>query len=478
MKRLKLYMSLVDNYTRAIGVVILFLACISAGLAAYWPVALGECYTAITEGNKNALVANLVAFVMALLLCELIGFARRVSTDCMLARQERQLRLLSLIKILRMPVAYHEQALSGECTARMNQGVAGFSQIIKLLCQDIFPAALTTVSVLMAVMYSAPTEFCVAMLLYAFMTTVISYFQIRSQRGIREKILGLKIRLDGEITQELQNFEQIRCCNADQEEAKRMYPDVKMIEKSEIRHHVTMGGYDSFKKILQISVIAVLLGMCFVLGQGGRFDVALSITVIMLFQQLAAPVDAVYRCMDEFSSSMVKVSVVGDLFAHKDDSHYQNQDREVHAGKPIAEVCNAVVLSPNGGIPISCPNNFQVNANERILLAGPTGSGKTSVIRAIMGYYPHAGTVCLYGNDVDTLRPAQIANTVLYVPQFTHFFQGSIKDNLMFGVGYVPSNEALVVALKKAFLWDELNEKNAAPLSFCVTEGAKNLSAG
>ena len=312
MKRLKLYMSLVDNYTRAIGVVILFLACISAGLAAYWPVALGECYTAITEGNKNALVANLVAFVMALLLCELIGFARRVSTDCMLARQERQLRLLSLIKILRMPVAYHEQALSGECTARMNQGVAGFSQIIKLLCQDIFPAALTTVSVLMAVMYSAPTEFCVAMLLYAFMTTVISYFQIRSQRGIREKILGLKIRLDGEITQELQNFEQIRCCNADQEEAKRMYPDVKMIEKSEIRHHVTMGGYDSFKKILQISVIAVLLGMCFVLGQGGRFDVALSITVIMLFQQLAAPVDAVYRCMDEFSSSMVKVSVVGD----------------------------------------------------------------------------------------------------------------------------------------------------------------------
>lgn len=478
MKRIGLYFGLVDKYSRATGGLIIALACMSAGLAAYWPVALGKCYAAISAGAADSFAKSLVSFAVTLLVFELVGFARRVSTDCMLARQERQLRIKSLSKMLRMPVAYHEQVLSGECTARMNQGVAGFSQIIKLLCQDIFPATLTTLSVIIATMCSAPLEFSAVMLSYAVAATVISYFQIQSQKGIRETILGFKIKLDAKITQELQNFEHIRCRNADGKESSRLQRDVKMIEQSETRHHVTMGGYDCSKEILQIVTMVVLLSMCFALGKGGQFDAAMCVTVIMLFQQLAAPIDAVYRCMDEFSSGMVKVSVIGDLFSQEDDFHYLNRNANLQGNHLIAEMCNAVVLSPCGENPISCPDDFSIRENERVLLDGPTGCGKTSTLRALVGYYPYSGSVRIMGKEIDSLSPAQIARAILCVPQTPHFFQGSIKDNLLFGVADNLPDEDLVGALNRAHLWDELKHKDLNPLSFNLAEGAKNLSAG
>lgn len=61
------------------------------------------------------------------------------------------------------------------------------------------------------------------MMLYLALTILISVFQIRSQNGIREKIVGYKNALDGQICQSIMNLKLIRCMSAEEYERKVKY---------------------------------------------------------------------------------------------------------------------------------------------------------------------------------------------------------------------------------------------------------------
>ncbi|MBR2991267.1 MAG: hypothetical protein IKF51_07410, partial [Solobacterium sp.] len=121
---------------------------------------------------------------------EYITIARRVLLDCIIATHESEVRELSIEKLLKMPVSYYSGCLSGEKTAQLNQGVAGFSQLIKIMCNDVFATVLTAVCTLIQVFLNAPGIMVGIMLLYLILTVTISAFQIRSQNGVRENILS------------------------------------------------------------------------------------------------------------------------------------------------------------------------------------------------------------------------------------------------------------------------------------------------
>ena len=117
--------------------------------------------------------------------------------DCIIATHETEVRESSIEKLLKMPVSYYSGCLSGEKTAQLNQGVAGLSQLIRIICGDVFATVITAVCTLVQVFLNAPGIMVGIMLLYLFLTIVISAFQIRSQNGIRENIVAQKNALDG-----------------------------------------------------------------------------------------------------------------------------------------------------------------------------------------------------------------------------------------------------------------------------------------
>jgi ATP-binding cassette subfamily C protein CydD len=74
---------------------------------------------------------------------------------------------------------------------------------------------------------------------------------------------------------------------------------------------------------------------------------------------------------------------------------------------------------------------FRVNAGETLVLAGPSGAGKTSVVRLLMGFArPDGGRVAINGQDATALRPSELRRLSAYVGQRPHLFRASLRENI------------------------------------------------
>lgn len=490
----KRLLSLVGRGTKlkCAGAVLLALA--SAVLAAAWPVRLGELYTGISGGEIGTLaqgVRAVAVFGAIYLAAEWVAIARRVLLDCIIATHEAQLREESVEKLLKMPVSYyHSGCLSGERTAQLNQGVAGLSQLIKILCNDVFATVLTAVCTLVQVMLNAPGAMAGIMLLYLLTTVGISAAQIRSQNGIREEIIRQKNSLDGQVCQSIGNLELIRGMNAEAYERKRLHPAIFRIGATERRHHRYMGAFDCAKQACKIAFQVMLLLVSIGMAAQGRMAPGTVITVCLLFQQLVKPIDEVYRFMDDTASSLVKARVLADVAAMGADPVFSIPHAPRQAEGTGIVLRDVVVANPAMDKPLARYKDLRIPGNRIVALKGASGCGKTTMIRSLTRYYPHiAGSITLFGRGLDTYSQRELAGQLFYLPQQAFFFAGSIRDNLAYGLEREATQAELLDALDQACLLDVLREKlrkqpgrlageKAGVLEYPIGEGGAGLSGG
>ena len=78
--------------------------------------------------------------------------------------------------------------------------------------------------------------------------------------------------------------------------------------------------------------------------------------------------------------------------------------------------------------------SLRVPAGETVVLAGPSGSGKSSIMEILLGFVrPDSGRVTINGADIATLVPAALSRLVGWIGQRPVLFAGSIRDNIRFG---------------------------------------------
>lgn len=485
---MKKYLSLMSKKTKLKCIGVIAMAFISSLLASVWPVRLGALYTSISNGTIRTIAqgsVSILTFGLIYLASESITIARRVLLDCIIATHESEVRQYSIEKLLKMPVSYYSGCLSGEKTAQLNQGVAGFSQLIKIMCNDVFAAVLTAVCTLIQVFLNAPGIMVGIMLLYLALTVTISAFQIRSQNGIRENIVSQKNSLDGQICQSISNLELIRGMHAEDYERKRLVPGILNISRTEKRHHRYMGAFDCLKQFCKISFQVILLVISIVLIANGKMSTGSVITVCLLFQQLIKPIDEVYRFMDETASSVIKAKVLIEVADSPSDNVFDIQTSGEDTSNSEIHVEDLIVTNPEKDTPLAWYDSITIPANKVVALQGANGCGKTSLIRCLNRYYPHIqGKVFLFGREQESYSQKELTDLFYYSPQVSFFIAGTVRENLLYGLDRTASDEELIYALSCVRLVGDdhsatvIRKNPMEALQFVIGEKAEELSGG
>ncbi len=121
--------------------------------------------------------------------------------------------------------------------------------------------------------------------------------------------------------------------------------------------------------------------------------------------------------------------------------------------------------------------HFQVERGQTIGIIGGTGSGKSSLVNLIPGFYPVTeGTIRLEGQDIQSISMEQLRQRIGVVPQKAVLFKGTIRSNLQWGKPDA-TDEELWQAIDTAQA-REVVEGRDGGLDAKVAQNGKNLSGG
>ena len=121
--------------------------------------------------------------------------------------------------------------------------------------------------------------------------------------------------------------------------------------------------------------------------------------------------------------------------------------------------------------------SIDINQGEIVGIIGGTGSGKTTLIKLLMDFYPTSdGTRTFGGKDYDQLTPATIRDNVSIALQKSMIFEGTIADNVKMGNKDATAEQVREV-LEIAQILDFVDSKDEG-LNYKLTQSGNNISGG
>lgn len=121
--------------------------------------------------------------------------------------------------------------------------------------------------------------------------------------------------------------------------------------------------------------------------------------------------------------------------------------------------------------------NCSVEPGQTVAIVGPTGAGKTTLMKLLMRFYDvNAGSIRVNGADVRSLPREDLRSNFAMVLQDTWLFKGSIRENIRYG--NIEADDAMVEAAARTALADHFIRTLPGGYNFELNEDASNVSQG
>ena len=121
--------------------------------------------------------------------------------------------------------------------------------------------------------------------------------------------------------------------------------------------------------------------------------------------------------------------------------------------------------------------NCSVQPGQTVAIVGPTGAGKTTLMKLLMRFYDvNAGSIRVNGADVRSLSREDLRSNFAMVLQDTWLFKGSIRENIRYG--NIEADDAMVEAAARTALADHFIRTLPGGYDFELNEDASNVSQG
>ncbi|MDM7953788.1 MAG: ABC transporter ATP-binding protein [Cyanobium sp. CZS 25K] len=201
--------------------------------------------------------------------------------------------------------------------------------------------------------------------------------------------------------------------------------------------------YDSsisaFIEWVALAAVAMVLALGGAMVTGGAMGLGTLTTFILFSQRVFDPLRQLAERFTQIQGGLTAVERIGELL----EQPIEIADLPTSQRSPAAVVSGAERFSP-GEVefenvsfayrpddPILTDLSFRIAPGEHVAIVGPTGSGKTTVIRLLCRLYePQQGTIRLDGVDIRELPIATLRRRLGVVLQDTFLFSGNVADNL------------------------------------------------
>jgi len=414
----------------------------------------------------------LAAAVQPLLVGQAISVLRREPTAPWLSGLPVPQALQLLIGLLLVAVllrlglqgiqSYNVQAVGQRLTARIRDDLFGHAMALSLRFHDRTPVGklltrLTSdVDALAEVFGSGAVgvlgDLVTLIVIAATMITIewrLGLLLLVSQVPVTAGILWLQKRyrkanyrvreelsqLNADLQENLQGLEVVQMFRREQRNSERFARSTDAYRGAVTGTILYDSAISAFIEWVALAAVAAVLALGGAMVTGGAMGLGTLTTFILYSQRLFDPLRQLAERFTQIQGGLTAVERIGELLEEPieiQDSRFLPSAPTRAAAATAAEVIfENVSFSYRPDEPILREISFRIAPGEHVALVGPTGCGKTTVIRLLCRLYePQRGRILLDGDDISTLPQATLRQRLGVVLQDTFLFSGTVADNL------------------------------------------------
>ena len=234
------------------------------------------------------------------------------------------------------------------------------------------------------------------------------------------------------------------------------------------------GGFGSASKVLRLLLQSVILGLGAYLVIRQEMTAGAMVAASIMMGRALAPIETAIANWRAFIGARQAITRLSEALTRAAPK------REVTSlPRPARslEVEHVVMVAPGGTKPVVANVRFALKAGQAVGIIGPSGAGKTSLVRALVGIWrPAKGCVRLDGAALDQWDLDQLGQHVGFISQTVELFDGTISENIA-RMNVKPDADAVLRAAKAAGA-HELILRLPNGYDTAIGEGGEALSGG
>jgi ATP-binding cassette subfamily B protein len=378
-------------------------------------------------------------------------------------------------KLDRMPLKYFDQHTYGEILSRVTNDMDNIATTLQQSLTQLITALMTVVGILVMMLTISPLLTLIALLTLPASGILAAYIAKKSQKFFADQQTYL-----GELTghvEEMYGGHKIVKVFGHEEDSIAKFRDVngKLFVAGWKAQFVSGIIWPALNLVTNIGYVLVCVAGGILVAKN-VIQIGDILAFIMYNQSFTQPILQVANIASILQSTLASAERVFEVLNEKEEIP-ERDDAQVIPFPQGRIRFEHIKFGYEEDKPLMEDIDIEVPKGETIAIVGPTGAGKTTLVNLIMRFYDvQGGRITVDGVDVKDLRRADLRRMFGMVLQDTWLFNGTIKDNIGYGLEGATAEEIIDAA--RAAYCDHFIRTLPHGYDTVLNEDASNISQG